>query len=86
MNSKMKEPYLFNLKDFHEFSWVVTKIALQLESFYIEESLHDTKLYGDACHRSLTKDEVLLYVDAILKKNKEFYRTEEGKKWLNSDD
>jgi len=63
-----------------------TKIALQLESFSIEEALHDTKLYGDACHRSLTKDEVLLCVDDILKKNKEFYRTEEGKKWLNSDD
>lgn len=63
-----------------------TRIATHLDDYIIEEALNDTKLYGDACHRLLTKEETQSCAKDIVKKYKEFYRTEEGKEWINSDD
>jgi hypothetical protein len=63
-----------------------TRIAMHLDSYIIEEALYDTKLYGDACDRLLTKEEMESCASDVAKKYKEFYRTEEGKEWINSHD
>jgi hypothetical protein len=62
-----------------------TRIAMHLDEYTIEEALHDTKLYRDACYRLLTKEETESCASDVVKKYKEFYRTEEGKEWINSD-
>lgn len=80
--SRIKEWYLCNTT----MEANCTRIAMHLDSYIIEEALHDTKLYGDACDSLLTKEETESCASAVAKKCKEFYRTEEGKEWINSDD
>ena len=62
------------------------RIAMLLGDIHIEQCLYDLNLFKTACHRPLTKEErekVFSHCNAEYKK---WFKTEEGKEWINSDD
>lgn len=61
------------------------RIAMLLGDIHIEQCLYDLNLFKTACHRPFTKDErekVFSHCNAEYKK---WFKTEEGKEWINSD-
>lgn len=63
-----------------------TKIAMGLDDIHIEQCLHDLNLYGTACDRVLTKDELKKVFSHSNAEYKKWFRTCEGQEWINSDD
>tara|TARA_S200002703_G_C3748780_1_gene230362 strand:- start:79 stop:819 length:741 start_codon:yes stop_codon:yes gene_type:complete len=62
------------------------KISMGLNDIHIEQCLHDLNLYGTACERVLTRDEIEKVLSHSNVEYKKWLRTHEGQEWINSDD